>query len=267
MRNITYAVLILSFTLNLFGNVIVLRKPLKYNIPNKYNDFTVASKSERSEMQEWQAYCTLEGAETFTDLNSRRKFKTLNFFDKFYICEEAGEYVRLYKADDYNSSNFELSNEVDYGWVHKKDLLLSHHCFATDNRSINKKAMIVNRIEHLKANDSGDKANILAFRKGPGNNYENTGKESALFNFFFIYQKTIVSNAEWYLLGVSERFSDFKKKDIIYGWVPGYRMIEWDNNVVLEPNWEPEAVNERKNGIQAAFFNDPIALKKISRYR
>ncbi|MBN2833362.1 MAG: hypothetical protein JXR48_00190 [Candidatus Delongbacteria bacterium] len=244
------------------------KKPNKYDVPKQYNDFAIVSDQERSENQAFEVYCSVEGAKTYTDLNSRQAFKTLNYFDKFFICEEDREYARIYKSEDFNSNNFQLINPVDYGWIEKKYLLLSRHCVASDEMGgVNRKAMIINKKEHLKIKDSDDKADLIVFRKGPGVNFDKTGKDSPLFNFFFVFQKTIVNNStngkseEWYLLGKSERFTEWKKEDVVFGWAPGNRLVEWDKRVVLEPNWEEAAVKERKSGIKAAFFYEPEDMK------
>ncbi|MBN2772572.1 MAG: hypothetical protein JXR90_17895 [Spirochaetes bacterium] len=245
----------------MFAQQTALRKPAKYHMPAQYGDYSPVTEQERSEGDPWIVYGIYENTKTYNEPELQSEFKSLKFMQPYYVYEEKTELVRLCTDEDIDGVI--LNNPIDYGWVHKDKLLHSRRCVVTDpTGAINRKVMLINKREHLLRNDKEERADIIDFKSGPGNNYSSTGKESKLFNFFFAYEKTRIMDSatgkytNWILLGNNERFSTWNYEDVIYGWVPEYRLIEWDQRVVLEPNWEEEAVRERKNGKKAIFFTE-----------
>jgi len=207
--------------------------------------------------QAWQVFSDRNNNKTYTKPDGINHHKTLSFLEVFYVAEEQDDYVRIVKDSELNFLTMSPSVK-NYGWIKKTRLLIWSHCLVTEKGKINTKAMVLNTIEHLKQPDD-DEPSIVRFRKGPDIYYDNTGNESKLFQFFFVYKR----DNYWVLLGRDAMVYDQNHpKDTIVGWAPIKRLTMWDHRIAVEPNWEKDAVKERRNGLKAKFFvDDGIARK------
>lgn len=238
-----------------------LEKPAKYTEP--FDEQDLASAKEILPYQVWRVFSDRENNVTYKDPGSTVVKMRLAFFDEFYAVQEyeteaKEQYIRLVK--DPNMDGLKLSpNARDYGWIKKENMLLWEQCLVTKEGKINRKAMILNTIEHLKNLASGE-ANLVEFRRGPSSDAEKTGETSRLFQFFFIYKTT----STFVLLGKEERVpaDEASRKQIIVGWAPKERLTFWDHRIAVEPNWDEAAVAERKTGHRAIFLkNVPAAIQ------
>ncbi len=239
-----------------------LDQPVKFQMPaandNLAIDLSIADDEARMDIP-WEVYSDRDDNSTYLTQKGQKEFKTLQYLDNFFVYEEAGDYLHIIKDDQFNKNIFSNAAE-DYGWIKKSNLLLWNHDLVTKKGNINRKAMILNTVEHLKGKNESDTPDIVKFRKGPEGYAHLTGEESQLFQFFYIYK--ISTDGQSVLLGKNSFFGPTTVKKVMKGWVPRSRAIFWFNRLAVEPNWEDEAVQQRKNGKKATFFaNKPEARK------
>ena len=261
---ISILTILFIITSNIFAVNVVGEKPL--NLPIKYQmpaaddelniDISLVDSIGRMALP-WEVCSDRDDNVTYLTKNGQKQFKTINYLDNFFVYKEDGEFVNIIK-DNYLNKTIFSENSEDYGWIKKSKLLLWSHGLVTEKGKINRKAMILNTVNHLKGEDVNDTPDIVKFRKGPEQKAHLTGEESQLFQFFYIYK--ISENGKSVLLGKNSFFGPTTVKKVIKGWVPRSRAIFWFNRLAVEPNWATEAVAERQNGNKVTFFsNKPAA--------
>lgn len=227
------------------AQVTPLNSPIKYGKPVGTSDqIDYTANGEKSGII-WMVYIDRNGVQTSSKVDEFVKHKDTHFLDAFYVTDEEGEYLRIAKGtgslDKDLDENGNLVKVSDYGWVHKRFLLLWSHCYAT-NKKIDRKAMMLNAIEGLdpkkiKASD----LKKVQFHHDPSCTVPSQNV-ARLFDFFYIYKITPTA----ILLGKDASITDpkFVKKNIL-GWVPINKSMFWDHRVVTERNWDPPAQSER----------------------
>jgi hypothetical protein len=237
----------------------VLKLPGKYNYPIINENFEVDLSSTTDVLNtRWIVYSDRDRNITYKKAGDSDIKTEISFLDEFYVLEEEGDFLRIVKDD--NIRQFTLSKSaVDYGWIHKDNLLLWRRCLTTRKGRIDQKAMILNTLAHLLTPNAEDEPNIVRFKRGPSQSSDKSGIESNLFQFFFVYKVT----EEFVLLGKEIRIptSQQDRYQAMVGWAPKIRLTFWNSRVALEPNWEIAAVAERKRtGFRAKIFlNDHYA--------
>jgi hypothetical protein len=220
-----------------------LKKPVKYFKPTEIINEANNDKSD----QVWEIYSDRANNQTYETANSGQPKMTIGFMDAFVVLEEKENYLHIYKDTTITLNGSMGKNAVDFGWIPKENMLLWGKCLLTESGSISLKAMILNTIRTHLTNDS-EKPEKVQFRKGPDQQAEFNGKSSDLFEFYFIIKKI----DDWVLLSKTSTVSpnlEYRREDFL-GWAPESRVISWNTTVTVEPNWERQAVNERK-GINA----------------
>lgn len=256
-----FTVLIISGTV--FSQDRVLYRPAKYVKPIDETDLKVSSERASSY---WRVYSDRSDNVTYNspeDTTNSNFNKRLYFLDVFYVIDERDEYIRILKDPNFDSRNNRLSGQkINYGWIHKSKVILWDHCLVTENQ-VSRKTMVVNTIEHL-GDPTQEDPDYLYFRNRPSSdNYERTGRSSHLFEFYFVMKTEKVENTIWVLVADKESFILDNVEDVIWGWAPQSRLTPWDNRVAIEPNWDPDAVIERrKTNKIARLFTDDAAAKK-----
>ena len=251
-------ILIITLSQTTFAENVTGKMPL--NLPNKFQmpatgDDLKIDLSQVGDEQKinipWEVYSDRDKNATFLTDSEDKIFKTLNYLDNFFVFEENDKYLHIIKDETFNKTVFSENSE-DYGWIKKSKLLLWNHDLVTSKGKINRKAMILNTVEHLTSENENDTPNIVKFRKGPEIKSHLTGEESQLFQFFYIYK--ISDDGKSVLLGKNSFFGPTTVKKVMKGWVPRSRAIFWFTRLAVEPNWEEKAVTERRNGAKVNFF-------------
>ena len=262
-RNILLLTAIISiFAFNsLFGQEI-LRYPRKYNIPSNENDLSPVTEKKDKTFANWIVYSPIDEAKTYTNPSpSSAVKKQLKYMDYYYVIEENGEFAHIYK--DENVQGRSLSEDaIDFGWIHKRELLLWNKCLVTSEYNINKKALIVNTVETIKGQDIND-LNYVKFRNAPSKNAGFTGNKSQMFEYYYVYKTDVDSEGnEWYLLSTADFIASINDREEILGWTNKNRLIDWDSRIAVEPNWEKEAQKERRSKQQLVFWADKESCLK-----
>lgn len=240
----------------------VKEKPAKYQLVSDQED--IFATTEVLNYQVWTVYSDRENNITYTEPGGTERYGTLHFMEQFYVADEKEDYVRLVRDLDIKGINLS-PNAIDFGWINKDKLLLWNHCLVTppEKGNINKKAMVLNTLAHIKTNTLNAEADKIKFRKGVNNDSPLSGKETFLYQIFYVYKE----EGDMVLLGREERIDDQNentRRQNIMGWAPSTRLTYWDHRVALEPNWEPRAIEERKRGKSCKFFIDVPAAKKYA---
>lgn len=246
--------LLLVFSPYLSAQQKILMRPMKYNEPHRDIDISQVDRDQLSD-EPWFVVAASENARTTNSPGGTSLNKTLRFGQVYWVTGEHGDYLRIAKDD--RRRDDQLSNQaVDYGWVHKRDLLLWRRSLVNPETKINLKGMILNTLRALSSREA-DFHRIKAHKdpelKIPGE------YEAKLYEILFIYQYSPSRNAV--LLGRTSFFSYRQQRvdDIsgnLVGWVDLDRVLEWDHRVAIEPNWRPSAFDERiSRDIRASVFS------------
>jgi len=229
----------------------ILKIPDKFQIP--VNDVDVNSTSMQSSQSSssWIVFSDRSKNKTYTRKDGAEK-SVINFMDWFYVVEEDNEWVHIYK-DEFTYGTQISDKAIDFGWIKKDHLLLWQHCVVT-NEKIDRKVMLLNTFSTIESGNVSDD-DVVKFYFDPekkiGSDYEST-----LYQIFYIYKIDINNNS--ILVGKDARSNDVTSmnKNVV-GWVPYTKVTFWDHRVALEPNWESEAVRERRSkGYRAKAFED-----------
>lgn len=197
----------------------------------------------------WQVYSDRSNNKSYTDPGGTTSKNTLQFLERFYVLEEEGAYLHIAKG---NLSGPELQDVRDYGWIHKKHLVLYPRCVA-NKQGINRKAILLNNVEDIdpknfKPQDDQKKGVVYAY--GSPDLSGKTFGEARLFEVFYVIKE--LSNGNILLsqsseLGTQNKQGRTEIETEIFGWVNLKKIVLWDNRVAIEPNWNAEACKERKS--------------------
>ena len=233
-----------------------VRKPKIYEKPRvDVLDQPYRVETERSS-QLWVVWCDRDNVYSSNGTK-------LEFLQKFWVVDENEIEIHIveYNTAKYNRGLNEFREEpIDYGWVPKSNMLLWSEGLRSTTQGFRVKAMTVSTPESIletgieKLNEAGRK---MAFYDSPTATKTNS-KDSPLFNIFYLF-KEIKGR---YLLARRDNLTSGNASDYVYGWVDKRSVTTWDLRQALEPNWEADAVAERKTArvLPAAFRNSTEAL-------
>jgi len=192
----------------------------------------------------WRVSASREGIPLF-DLPNGSKVGELKLGETQFVLNEHKEYIKLSGLD-----------EKPIGWCHKKDLILWKTPLLDINTGIEIKAFMVNKFSGSRDNlrlIMSDKERYQIY-DGPGPDANVIGKE-LIYDVFFVFKYENPSGIPGkgrYLVSQHFELSDL---DVLLGWVNEDRLTLWTTSICIEPNFEPEALEERnKKGIIATVF-------------
>jgi hypothetical protein len=259
----------------LFGNVFAQERlsVKKYErplmMPRKYsmiqNELDVKVENDFSH-DLWVVLSDRDDNVTYQKPDSTSQIATkISFLDAFYVAAESGEYVLLAKADLRRGSFVDNENAQSFGWIHKRNLILSKNSLK-DEHHIYQKALVINSIDQIEKVFEREKLNSLLYRKGPGQEYAEKDT-SRVFHIYFVLKtnRTPTTEPSMYLLArksllysVGNLQTIQEANDaIILGWIPTGSITPWNHRVALEQNWDLSAVEQRnRHKIPAEIFLD-----------
>ncbi|MCX6270817.1 MAG: type VI secretion system protein TssR [Bacteroidetes bacterium] len=217
-------------------------------ILENYNPFPAEQRSKDF----WIVFSDRQGNKTYTDATCKIEMATIDFLDKFLVVEESGQYIHIAQDKEWDGTDEYLSKGwKDFGWIHKKYMLLSKMCLRND-KNITLKAMVINDEEAMKeAFHKGDNQSTV-FYSDPVKKIKNSN-QSNLFTIFFVYKK----EGDFYLISKTDGITDDATvKTNIYGWVNKKQLNVWNTRNAWEPNSRQNAVDERRSrGIKTSTFS------------
>ncbi len=183
--------------------------------------------------------------------------KVMDYMQRFYVSEEKSNFLHLYLYEDnikVGGSKLALkSTAKDYGWAPKDKLLLWLRSMVNVGDRTAKKALPVLKDNTLgNASDKYVKNGLALIFSDPGLTQENNNAIK-IFQFLFVYKEDTVNNS--LLIGKSYESNFFRIQNDVLGWISKEIVQNWDNRICIEPNWDHDAVEERKlNNIKSSVF-------------
>ena len=236
---------------NLKGQL-VLEQPYCLNSPvadGQHGEVKIKGKTMPN--QAWVVFADRDGTLSYSEPNGTEQFKTLRFMQQLFVLERDGEWFHVVKSAPAPEALVFGPHAEDYGWVHRQHLLLWRYALVTPRGKIKRKAMILNTVEHLKRTDDSD-PDLVRFLSSPFDRGVESGHESGLFSFFFVYKQ----EGNWILLGKQGEVPDnpTRRRESMVGWAPRDRITQWDSRVAVEPNYDPSSLARRASGEPVSFF-------------
>lgn len=192
--------------------------------------------------QQWVVYSDRDNNVTYKTNLAQQKMKVAGFLEKFYVVEETGDYLHIFKDNVITPIDIELSPTAeDYGWIHKSKLILYRNCLKNEKK-VNQKGMLVNTRETImQATSRPDQESILVGFYNDPELKKRAEFQSTLYQIFHIYKKQ--GNAV--LLGRGHEIRG-DITETIMGWAPFDRITAWKHRIAFEPNWADDSWKERK---------------------
>ncbi|MES2590344.1 MAG: type VI secretion system protein TssR domain-containing protein [Bacteroidota bacterium] len=229
----------------------VLPFPRAYNFPTGNEPLDELTKVEESTNNIWIVFSDRNETPTYSLPGGKKEVKKLAFMDAFYVLEEKGQFIHIlkYAPNAFNKKKKQLiiaKNLEDYGWVSKSKMLLWQSCLTTPQRYAIKGLAInsVNTVSDIKKNATQLSGQKLALYNDPELNKLNEN-DFRLFDFLYIFKK----EGDACLVGKINEVRGINQiqsaSRYILGWVKNDIIKEWKQRLCLEPNYEPEAIQER----------------------
>ncbi len=242
----------------------VFSKPLEYKDPTATTVILTNSKTNPSD-ETWVVYADRDGVQGFKTPTSGEVLATYKFMDKFYVIEESGDKLHLISYEGAKILKKSLQEPVnDGGWVQKDKLLLWGSTLQTSNHIYLKALAVITDLSVLQGDikkymsDNEDSAGIRLFYSPTlASSSVIEDKSIRLFQWIFIAKIYSANKDTSYLLVRKNGFGPPSIDRLVLGWVSSKVITKWADCVCLEPNWDPEAVAERKSkGYKSQIFCD-----------
>ncbi|MCW3092363.1 MAG: hypothetical protein JWP81_3432 [Ferruginibacter sp.] len=182
---------------------------------------------------------------------------TVEFMDKFYVTNETGDYLELYRYDELarmegagkkNKLNPKKAKRV--GWIQKENLLLWARCLENKITHFSEKAITVYNERNINKSSSLTKKDNVRIYSTPNLEKENSNTVK-MFQFLYVYKRAGSSA----LIGKVYNSNVYRIERDVLGWVDEDILQKWVDRVCLEPNWDKDAALERKAaGVKASLF-------------
>lgn len=184
------------------------------------------------------------GSETGTHVVAKA-----NFQDEFAVIRisDSGNRLAIANKNDIRNNSL-IQGRTIVGWMDSDKLLLWNRSIADKEYNIDMKAMILFSFDQqeLTEEQRKDFRTDVAIMDGPGVSGSNILEyHKGLFQFLPVYKV----EGEYLLLGKSLRLDSRSVDNNLRGWVHKSKLSQWSHRVAWERNWEPGAVNERKQNI------------------
>jgi len=231
-----------------------LKMPRKYTVITDELDVVPADKDDFSH-DLWIVLSDRDDNVTYEKPDSTsEEFTQLDFLESYLVASEKNDYLLLAKGKLKHGKFHKKEPVISYGWIHKRNLILSKHSLKDQNH-IYRKALVINSIDQIEKILDRENLNSLAYRSGPSNTYAERDT-SRVFNIYFVLKtnKTEGKEATMFLLARKSLLysvGDLESirqanESIILGWIPASSITPWNHRIALEQNWEIDAVQQRK---------------------
>jgi len=222
----------------------ILSIPQKYNVPKE--NVTLEKTNLLIPGTKWEVFPDKNYTRTYTKPNGKKLKNILNYLEKYYVNDENDNYIHLIKETD---SEKDTNLYEDIGWIEKENMLLWKHCLVNENNFVDIKAILIRNDYNSNLFEQNIEKKTIT---------ENSVEHD--YQIFYVLKKTKTSVLLSKLPMIFNTYSNIS--EYVIGWVPIEDVIIWDNVNVLEPNWLPEAANERKTkNIKASIFSEKKACK------
>lgn len=217
---------------------VILKMPDKYLLPSDH----IQPPTPEDELSEssWIVFSDHSHNPVYNQPNGNQIVFMADFLDAFYVKDLHGEWLKLESIEKKNQK------KPLVGWMKHKDLLLWHHCLVVNNSNL-PQVVFLKKPYYTNSFESSELLLIQNINK-----LLNPSFPLPLFKY-----KT---QGDSVLIGY-ERY--IKPNDnFALQWVPIETVFEWKNNLVLEPNINPESILQRRTIVG----HDTIGLILLDSY-
>lgn len=203
-------------------------------------------KSTPSVKKFWVVYSDRDGNTTYSSPSGGSKCDELKFNETVRIAEIKGNYALVYTEPQRGVSYPTISSTAkSRGWVPMDHLLLWSTCPANE-KGIYYKALLSANLDKAKGATT-----IGKLYKNPDatSDYSNLTTD---MNFYFVMKRKgdlVLLSRQYKMEGNSDQ--------VLLGWVSGASYVAWNQRSCLEPNWEPEVVENQLKGKSVSVFGEP----------
>ncbi|MCD4745507.1 MAG: hypothetical protein K8R58_04345 [Bacteroidales bacterium] len=208
------------------------------------DEVSIKNVNKNIENQIWEVYSDRVYTRAYDSPEGYVK-STLEYLNRYYVIEESKKYLHLIKDDHLLPEGVLSDSAINIGWVKKEDLLLWKHCLISLQNNLNKKVFLTSDV-YL----SLTKEKII----------ESVQSNVFIIDLYYIYKE----GKSRLLLGKIPRISGSPSNinDFIIGWIPKSAVTEWDNNMAIELNQDPQAFKERREKkIEATIYKYKSSAK------
>jgi|GEM_PF-1458740 len=229
----------------------VLEKPQEFAKPidesDQFYNYNNLIKKDRIKDNPWEVYSDRVG-------NATEEGDSLEFKKSYYVVDETDTKIKVVSA---LLDGIKVTQVVkNHGWIEKKKMLLWSDVLIDPNTKIQRKGFLLNTKESLERIiiDPKDKSKVRIYDR-PDLLSAKEIEKNRIYEFYFIIKKEKVrsvpveratSKDYMYLLSRNVRVGGVSIFNDLVGWVQGDRIDEWNTRIALEPNYNLEAIEERK---------------------
>ena len=235
----------------------------------------------------WEVYANKDGA-PITDVNKNLYIGlSTRFLEPFVALRKYEDLIEVCPQDDFDYDKKECRAKKR-GWISMKDLLLLRMALR-NKQKIYQKAFIKVKVDEMIGQDSvKNDAKILCFRSGPGPIGAEIGSYRSLSSkddipkignlFYYIFSvafendkkklftgSSLISLADYFLLGNSITSNEDNLKNNILGWLPKESVVPWETRQALEMV-EKRSIPVHKFATEQdlnMYFRTPISQREI----
>ena len=171
--------------------------------------------------------------------------RRLKFLEPFYVIGEDGAFFKLAEYDDNNIKGNVLKSPKVIGFVEKSRLILWKRAIRNQTGFV-KKALAVVKGEVLVEKEKfiSKDGQVKCFSSpSQSSKYALEGAGVKLFRFLYVCKED--TDAKMVLLASSSSFNILTKSRLL-GWVSNDIVQLWEDRLCLEPNFDDDAIAERK---------------------
>lgn len=238
----TFSLILLSLILGSFcfsqETNVTLKMPEKYLHPSDH----IQPPTPEDDLSEtpWIVFSDRNQNPVYSQPNGNQIVFEAGFLDAFYVTDLHDEWLKI--------KPIEQNNQISpfIGWMNYMDLLLWNHCLLINNSNLCQIAFL----KKPYYTNSFESSELLLVQNI--NKLLNPSLPLSLFKY-----KTLGDSV---LIGYDRYFKPTEKFTL--QWVPIETVFEWNNNLVLEPNTNPESIIQRRTIVD----HDTIGLIILDNY-
>jgi len=224
-KNILIAILLIRITLLIMSSDMVnagqaLREP-DFNLYKNSNELLGVDNYVKIDSA-WEIFANRDGVNIYRKMYQQRIVITTNFLDKFLVLKKKGEYLFV--------KHIESGSK---GWGKIQDFIVLRRSIR-NKYNVSHKAVLVNKLE-----DVQEEIKTITCLRGPSINATPTSHIIKILEFAHIFQYyPDINNIQFVLIAKRPNFTNQGKDtvdNVILGWVPANRIINWDTREALQP--------------------------------
>ena len=209
--------------------------------PSMYNDYSELwdKNTYDSTYNKWYIFSDKESVKLYKTERMKTIIHRSIFLEKFVVIKKRKRHIFIEK----------VNNPSIKGWANVQDFIILPHALKTKH-SITHKAILINRVEERLKGEENVNVNKVYPLKSPlieGSRINADGIKILEFAHIYKYYPPQIDKNDnrFVLLGKNSYFFPTEKKEnqgsidnVILGWVPANRILEWNTREALQPNEE-----------------------------